>query len=301
MEGSSTQVYVKQTASDEILTRLKEIEKKISENFNVMEGMSEFNAKSVTEAYGVSQNIANIMLDHNIGDFNSVARLVFLEGEGASLVEINNFATKDFGYYELTIALNKIDTYRVKFRESNFKDDVNIKFTAICNVNVTDPLSFSQLISSLPCYDDVKEKYNDFLPHSVVNPRFTSREELAKILVLIDNNASKKLVSEVCFDFGKNNRFELLNEGLSRNVNEERLLQVFKRLNNRSINEDKYYELLNKFDSSNIAALDSGEADIRSLTDNISATLNNSELASSNFSSAPHNLWVNLGDMLAVS
>ncbi|AJJ63406.1 hypothetical protein [Yersinia aldovae] len=301
MENSPTQVYVKQSVSDEILIRIKEMERKISERFSVEEGISEVNAKNVAEAYGVSNNIANIMLDHNIGDFNSVAKLVFLEEEGASFIEMNNFSTGGFSYYEFKAALNKIDTYGVEFRESNFKDDVNIKFTAICNVNVTDPLSFSQLISYLPCHDDVKDKYNDFLPHGVVNPRSTSREELANILVLIDNNASKKLVNEVCFNSRKNNKFELLNEGLSRNVNEEMLYRAFRRVNNLTITEDRYYELLNELDGSNIAALDSGESDIRSLTDNISATLDNRELVNTNVSSPYSNPLESLGNMLAVS
>ncbi|MGT3350112.1 hypothetical protein ACVSUC_06735 [Yersinia enterocolitica] len=296
MESSPTQVYVKQSASDEVLIRIKEMEKKISEKFSVEEGMSEVNAKSVAEAYGVSQNIANIMLDHNIGDFNSVAKLVFLEEEGAGLIEINNFA-----YYEIEVALNKIDAYRIKFRESNFKDDVNIKFIAIHDVHTTDPFSFHQLISNSPFQHDVIEKYNDFLPHGVVNPKFTSREELAKILVLIDNNASKKLINTVCFYSSKNNKFELLNEGLSRNVNEEMLYRAFRRVNNLTITEDRYYELLNELDGSNIAALDSGESDLNSLADNISATLDNRELVTTNFSSPYSNSLESLGNMLAVS
>ncbi|EPE4188134.1 hypothetical protein ACSIZT_002429 [Yersinia enterocolitica] len=296
MESSPTQVYVKQSASDEVLIRIKEMEKKISEKFSVEEGMSEVNAKSVAEAYGVSQNIANIMLDHNIGDFNSVAKLVFLEEEGAGLIEINNFA-----YYEIEVALNKIDAYRIKFRESNFKDDVNIKFIAIHDVHTTDPFSFHQLISNSPFQHDVIEKYNDFLPHGVVNPKFTSREELAKILVLIDNNASKKLINTVCFYSSKNNKFELLNEGLSRNVNEEMLYRAFRRVNNLTITEDRYYELLNELDGSNIAALDSGESDLNSLADNISATLDSRELVTTNFSSPYSNSLESLGNMLAVS
>ncbi|WP_338657801.1 hypothetical protein QJR48_17370 [Yersinia enterocolitica] len=296
MESSPTQVYVKQSASDEVLIRIKEMEKKISEKFSVEEGMSEVNAKSVAEAYGVSQNIANIMLDHNIGDFNSVAKLVFLEEEGAGLIEINNFA-----YYEIEVALNKIDAYRIKFRESNFKDDVNIKFIAIHDVHTTEPFSFHQLISNSPFQHDVIEKYNDFLPHGVVNPKFTSREELAKILVLIDNNASKKLINTVCFYSSKNNKFELLNEGLSRNVNEEMLYRAFRRVNNLTITEDRYYELLNELDGSNIAALDSGESDLNSLADNISATLDSRELVTTNFSSPYSNSLESLGNMLAVS
>ncbi|MFQ6258480.1 hypothetical protein ACLMPK_13415 [Yersinia enterocolitica] len=124
---------------------------------------------------------------------------------------------------------------------------------------------------------------------------------MAKILVLIDNNASKKLINTVCFYSSKNNKFELLNEGLSRNVNEEMLYRAFRRVNNLTITEDRYYELLNELDGSNIAALDSGESDINSLTDNISATLDNRELVTTNFSSPNYNAWASLGDMLAVS
>ncbi|HHH0681109.1 TPA: hypothetical protein ACPZO0_001901, partial [Yersinia enterocolitica] len=92
MKNSPTQVYVKQSASDEVLIRIKEMEKKISEKFSVEEGMSEVNAKSVAEAYGVSQNIANIMLNHDVGDFTTVAKLVILQREGVSFSEINKFA-----------------------------------------------------------------------------------------------------------------------------------------------------------------------------------------------------------------
>ncbi len=141
----------------------------------------------------------------------------------------------------------------------------------------------------------------DSSAHGVVNPKFTSREELAKILVLIDNNASKKLINTVCFYSSKNNKFELLNEGLSRNVNEEMLYRAFRRVNNLTITEDRYYELLNELDGSNIAALDSGESDLNSLADNISATLDNRELVTTNFSSPNYNAWASLGDMLAVS
>ncbi|MBW5878502.1 hypothetical protein [Yersinia enterocolitica] len=124
---------------------------------------------------------------------------------------------------------------------------------------------------------------------------------MAKILVLIDNNASKKLINTVCFYSSKNNKFELLNEGLSRNVNEEMLYRAFRRVNNLTITEDRYYELLNELDGSNIAALDSGESDLNSLADNISATLDNRELVTTNFSSPNYNAWASLGDMLAVS
>ncbi|EOI6479746.1 hypothetical protein ACVT81_004043 [Yersinia enterocolitica] len=41
MVNSPTQVYLKQSASDEVLIRIKEMEKKISEKFSVEEGMSE--------------------------------------------------------------------------------------------------------------------------------------------------------------------------------------------------------------------------------------------------------------------
>ncbi len=90
MENSPIQVYVKQSASDEVLIRIKEMERKISEKFSVEEGMSEVNAKSVAEAYGVSQNIANIMLNHDVGDFTTVAKLVILQREGVSFSEINS-------------------------------------------------------------------------------------------------------------------------------------------------------------------------------------------------------------------
>ncbi|HDL8239673.1 TPA: hypothetical protein PXQ97_002027, partial [Yersinia enterocolitica] len=43
------------------------------------------------------------------------------------------------------------------------------------------------------------------------------------------------------------------------------------------------------------------ESDINSLTDNISATLDNRELVTTNFSSPNYNAWASLGDMLAVS
>ncbi|EPB0603192.1 hypothetical protein ACX1H2_12305 [Yersinia enterocolitica] len=318
MENSPTQVYVKQSASDEVLIRIKEMEKKISEKFSVEEGMSEVNAKSVAEAYGVSQNIANIMLNHDVGDFTTVAKLVILQREGVSFSEINKFAKNNNSSMEgffSTLFTSK--SFKIEYLLSDFENKVHERLNYISGIEISDESRFSDLHSFF------KKNAPEYIDSLCLSYRHYSYSHLldynlAKLMVLKDNGASKKLLG---FSYNENVNYAQIYVALNYEGGQKKTLELFSMLYDEEICIYEFTDML--YDSLGDHEMDdnkqggdigqpllkeaitrnsyTSESDINSLTDNISATLDNRELVTTNFSSPNYNAWASLGDMLAVS
>ncbi|EOI7441547.1 hypothetical protein [Yersinia enterocolitica] len=137
--------------------------------------------------------------------------------------------------------------------------------------------------------------------------------ELAKLMVLKDNGASKELLD---FSYSKNIDYAQVYVALNYEGGQKKTMELFSMLRNQEICIYEFTDMLNKSlgdhkIDDNKQEGDTGqpilrnsytrESDINSLTDNISATLDNRELVTTNFSSPNYNPWASLGNMLAVS
>ncbi|MGM7970592.1 hypothetical protein ACS77P_07015 [Yersinia enterocolitica] len=316
MENSPIQVYVKQSASDEVLIRIKEMERKISEKFSVEEGMSEVNAKSVAEAYGVSQNIANMMLNHDVGDFTTVAKLVILQREGVSFSEINKFAKNNNSSMEgffSTLFTSK--SFKIEYLLSDFENKVHERLNYISGIEISDESRFSDLHSFF------KKNAPEYIDSLCLSYRESAHEpdlELAKFMVLKDNGASKELLN---FSYRERIDYAPVYVALNYEGGQEKIMELSSMLRNLEISKYEFTDML--YDSLGDHEMDdnkqggdigqpllkeaitrnshTSESDINSLTDNISATLDNRELVTTNFSSPYSNSLESLGNMLAVS
>ncbi|HED4488058.1 TPA: hypothetical protein R4367_001688 [Yersinia enterocolitica] len=289
------------------------MEKKISEKFSVEEGMSEVNAKSVAEAYGVSQNIANIMLNHDVGDFTTVAKLVILQREGVSFSEINKFAKNNNSSMEgffSTLFTSK--SFKIEYLLSDFENKVHERLNYISGIEISDESRFSDLHSFL------KKNAPEYIDSLCLSYRHYSYSHLldynlAKLMVLKDNGASKKLVG---FSYNENINYAQIYVALNYEGGQKKTLELFSMLYDEEICIYEFTDML--YDSLGDHEIDDNkqegdtgqpilrnsytrESDINSLTDNISATLDDRELVTTNFLSPNYNPWASLGNMLAVS
>ncbi|WP_195842325.1 hypothetical protein [Yersinia enterocolitica] len=142
--------------------------------------------------------------------------------------------------------------------------------------------------------------------------------ELAKFMVLKDNGASKELLN---FSYRERIDYAPVYVALNYEGGQEKIMELSSMLRNLEISKYEFTDML--YDSLGDHEMDdnkqggdigqpllkeaitrnshTSESDINSLTDNISATLDNRELVTTNFSSPYSNSLESLGNMLAVS
>ncbi|MBW5833280.1 hypothetical protein [Yersinia enterocolitica] len=142
--------------------------------------------------------------------------------------------------------------------------------------------------------------------------------ELAKFIVLKDNGASEELLN---FSYRERLNCASVYVALNYEGGQEKIMELSSMLRNLEISKYEFTDML--YDSLGDHEMDdnkqggdigqpllkeaitrnshTSESDINSLTDNISATLDNRELVTTNVSSPNYNAWASLGDMLAVS
>ncbi|HDL7970457.1 TPA: hypothetical protein PXQ01_001556, partial [Yersinia enterocolitica] len=215
------------------------MERKISEKFSVEEGMSEVNAKSVAEAYGVSQNIANIMLNHDVGDFTTVAKLVILQREGVSFSEINKFAKNNNSSMEgffSTLFTSK--SFKIEYLLSDFENKVHERLNYISGIEISDESRFSDLHSFF------KKNAPEYIDSLCLSYRESAHEpdlELAKFMVLKDNGASKELLN---FSYRERIDYAPVYVALNYEGGQEKIMELSSMLRNLEISKYEFTDML---------------------------------------------------------
>ncbi|HDL6963493.1 TPA: hypothetical protein PXM28_002818 [Yersinia enterocolitica] len=290
----------------------------ITENYNGKEYISELNVQNVADKYGVNFDIARVMINNDIGDYTMVAKLVILQREGVSFSEINKFAINhgdSMGDFVSTLHTN--NDFKIKYFLSDFDNKVDERLNYISGIKISYRTRFVDLKSF---FEKNAPEYKDslYLSYRYYNHSLALDYELAKLMVLKDNGASKELLD---FSYSEKIDYAQVYVALNYKGGQEKIMELSSMLRNLEISE---YEFTNRLYKSlgnhemddNKQGGDIGqpllkeviirnsyisESDINSLTDNISATLDDRELVTTNFSSPYSNSLESLGNMLAVS
>ncbi|WP_235921095.1 hypothetical protein [Yersinia artesiana] len=316
MRVSASQLNVHHSHLDELNNDIKNQVKIITENYNGKECISELNIQNVADKYGVNSDIAQIMLDNDIGDYTMVAKLVILQREKVSFSEINKFAKNHDGSMEgffSTLLTNK--SFKVEYLLSDFKNKVSEKLNYISDIVAPNEPQFSNLY--LYIADNVPE-YKDLVLLSYYGFSQSPVHELAMLMVLKDIGASKDLLE---LSYKKRFDYAPVYVALNYEGGQEKIMELSKLF---LAGEIGHHDFVNRIRNSlsdleiddNRQGEDTGqpllkeaiprnlytsELDINFLTNTLSAILDNSEPGATNFSPQCSKSLANLGNMLAVS
>ncbi|HHL2499206.1 TPA: hypothetical protein ACQ301_001220 [Yersinia enterocolitica] len=321
MIASASQLNIHHSNLDELNNDIKDQIKIVVENYNGKECISELNIQIVADKYGVNSDIAKIMIDNDIGDYTMVAKLVILQREKVSLSEINKFAKNHGGSMEGVFStLLTSESFKIKYLLSDFKNKMYEKLNYISDIAAPNKPQFGNLYFFFKDNVNVPE-YEDLVVLSYGKYNKLPDYELAMLMVLKDMGASKELLNFSHKEGFSYYDYSSVYVALNYEGGQEKIMKLSKLF---LAGEIGHHDFVNRIRNSlsdleiddNKQREDTGqpllkeaiprnsytsESDINSLTDNISATLDNRELVTTNFSSPNSNPWASLGDMLAVS